>query len=93
MKEPIRGHIDLDCGIAYSRIEAWLRDELALPFDDGTWIFEHANESCRIQIAPLEPRSLGSVSLERCNLTANGSAAAIDAFDRLFTLRFMSAGG
>ena len=93
MEKPARRHIDLDCGIAYSRIEAWLRDELALPFDDNAWTFEHAGESCRIQIASLEPRSLGSVSLERCNLTANGDATAIDVFDRLFTLRFMSAGG
>ena len=30
MEKPVRRHIDLDCGIAYSRIEAWLRDELAL---------------------------------------------------------------
>ena len=93
MKEPTGRHINLDCGIAYGRIEAWLRNELGLPFDDGAWIFKHADESCRIRIAPLEPRSLGSVSLERCNLTANGSAAAIDAFKHLFTLRFMSAGG
>lgn len=93
MEKPAHRHIDLDCGIAYSRIEAWLRDELALTFDGGAWVFKQAGESCFIRISPLEPRSLGSVSLERCKLTASGGATAIDVFDRLFTLRFMSAGG
>lgn len=86
-------HIDLDCGIAYSRLEAWLRDELALPKADDGWVFSHAGASCSICIAPLEPRPLGSVSIERCALHVDGAPAALDEFDRLFTLRFMSAGG
>lgn len=85
--------IDLDCGIAHSRIETWLRDELALPTTGGGWLFEHESAMCHISIAPLEPRSLGTMALERCNLLASGDAAAVDAFGRLFTLRFMSAGG
>ena len=85
--------IDLDCGIAYSRIEAWLRDELALPAACDGWTFAHEGATCCIRIEPLEPRSLGSVSLERCSLHAEGAPAAIDEFERLFTLRFMSAGG
>ena len=85
--------MDLDCGIAISRLEAWLCNELALPMDCSNWVFEYRGASCRIGIAPLEPRTLGTVSIERCNLIAEGDAVALDEFERLFTLRFMSAGG
>ena len=88
-----RKPLDLDCGIAYSRIETWLRSELALSILDGSWLFEHGGAICRIRIAPLDPRSLGHVSIERCALHAEGDAAAVAEFEHLFTLRFMSAGG
>ena len=93
MEETARTHIDLDCGIAHRRLEAWLRDELALPATSDGWVFEHAGTTCLIAIAPLEARPLGSVSIERCALRAVGAPQALDEFERLFTLRFMSAGG
>ena len=93
MESLAQKHIDLDCGIAYGRIEAWLRDELALSEGRDGWAFEHAGTTCRIRIAPLEPRTFNNVSLERCSLHAEGAPVAMDEFERLFTLRFISAGG
>ena len=93
MRKSQQRTIDFDCGIAYARIEAWLHNELALPATPDGWEFEFAHVSCRIRIAPLEPRPLGSVCIERCSLHAEGDADALDEFERLFTLRFMSAGG
>ena len=88
-----RRRIDLDCGIAYGRIASWLDDELALPCEGGCWLFEVAGAACSVSLEPLEPRTLGAVSLERSHLVADGAPGAVDEFERLFTLRFMSAGG
>ena len=88
-----RRRIDLDCGIAYKRIAHWLDDELALKREGGCWLFEFAGALCEVSLSPLEPRALGAVELERSHLVVEGASDAVDEFDRLFTLRFMSAGG
>ena len=85
--------LDLDCGIAYERIATWLASELALPKSGPAWVFEHASRSCTVELCELEPRMLRTLSLERCRLIARGDDAAVEEFERLFTLRFVSAGG
>ena len=87
--------LDLDCGIAAGRIAAWLNDELALPRSGHGWTFslQQAPGTCCIQLEPLTSRTLGAINLERTRLVVHGDAAAIAAFNKLFTLRFMSAGG
>ena len=94
--------LDLDCGIAYARIAAWLDDELALSREDGSWVFheasqpsrpEHTGQTCRITLEALENRTFRRVSIERTRLVAEGDAGALESFEKLFTLRFISAGG
>ena len=93
LPRPAGDTVKLDCGIAQRRITAWLDDELALARHDDGWTFDHAHGSCRIKAEPLESRALGSVALERTLVTIEGDDAAIDELYRLFTLRFVSAGG
>ena len=85
--------IDLDCGIALHRITNWLDCELVLPTGDDGWIFSEGPHTCYIQANPLEPRTIATVSIERTSLTAHGDAEALAVFEKLFTLRFISAGG
>ena len=95
--------LNLDCGIAYARIASWLDDELHLPYLDGRWLYrpessfdqENRQETstCTIALEPLESRPLGAIVLERSHLTAQGNPDALASFERLFTLRFISAGG
>ena len=87
------GVIDLDCGIACARIEGWLRDELALERDGATWRYPTPHGSCNVTATPLEGRPLATLRLPRTHLVATGDDEALDAFDKAFTLRFMSAGG
>ena len=87
-------NITLDCGIAYARIEAWLASELGLACEtDGRWTFETDDATCAVALQPLPPRTVGAVSLERTQLVVSGNNAAAEAFMKLFTLRFVSAGG
>ena len=85
--------LDLDCGIAYARIAAWLDDELALSREDGCWLFRDDLQTCRVSLEPLESRTFRRVSIERTRLVAEGDAGALESFEKLFTLRFISAGG
>ena len=86
--------MELDCGIPERRIIAWLDTELALARSSTCWTFVGASgESCRITTRELERRSLGAVSIERTFVAIYGDPDAIDEFYRLFTLRFISAGG
>ena len=85
--------IDLDCGIAYARIEGWLQLELGLDRENGAWLYRACGCTCRIELHKLASRSIGLLDLERTRLTAFGDAEALEAFQKLFTLRFMSAGG
>ena len=85
--------LELDCGIAYGRLAAWLDDELGLAGRDGAWLFMTDGLTCTIALDPLPPRHMGRFALERTRLVAEGPASAVDTFERLFTLRFMSAGG
>jgi hypothetical protein len=85
--------IDLDCGIAYGRIAGWLDDELALPSENNAWTYACDGGSCRVAIEPLENRSFGLISLERTHLLVQGDETALASFYKLFTLRFLSAGG
>ena len=91
------GGIDLDCGIAYMRIAGWLNEELALKHEnerkDNLWLYTAHGCVCRIQAEPLESRKLGRVALERTRLRVVGDKEALASFERLFTLRFISAGG
>ena len=86
-------HLDLDCGIAYSRIASWLDDDLALPRNDGRWVFTAGQGTCSISAKPLESRSFSRIELIRTNLVAEGDSDALEVFEKLFTLRFISAGG
>ena len=81
--------MELDCGIAKTRIDAWLDDELGLK---GR-VFRFEGEACTIATAALESRPLGAIKLERTSLQVEGDPRAIEEFMRLFTFRFMSAGG
>ena len=85
--------LDLDCGIAYARIATWLDDELALPRPDDRWLYSCDDGTCSIALEPLEKRAFRNVSIERTRLVAEGDQGALDSFDKLFTLRFISAGG
>ena len=85
--------LDLDCGIATSRITSWLDDELGLPCSDCCWTFSEHHRTCLVQVEPLESRTFGTISLERTRLIAHGDSEAVESFNRLFTLRFISAGG
>ncbi|MBO4353224.1 MAG: hypothetical protein J5818_07020 [Eggerthellaceae bacterium] len=85
--------IDLDCGIPYARIASWLDDELALPQKNGCWIYSVDGQVCQIALERLENRAHGIISLERTHLVAEGEPGAIVALDKLFILRFVSAGG
>ena len=85
--------IDLDCGIAMARIEEWLDGELGLPISDAGWTFPTDGGSCQVRLEPLANRRLGQVQLERTRLVGEGDADALEAFYKLFTLRFLSAGG
>ena len=87
------GHLDLDCGISHARIAAWLDDELRLPRDRRGWTFSVGYHACLVEVSPLESRALGPIALERARLTASGDAEALASFEKLFTLRFISAGG
>lgn len=86
-------HLDLDCGISYARIASWLDGELALPRAGDGWTFSTGNDTCLVEVVPLESRAFGTIALERARLMASGDAEALAAFERLFTLRFISAGG
>ena len=85
--------IDLDCGIPYRRISAWLDDELALERCGESWVFHDNNEQCAISLRELEKRSFRHLEFERTQLVAEGDAQALETFNHLFTLRFISAGG
>lgn len=85
--------IDLNCSISYARIASWLDDELALPQKHGQWIYSTDGQVCQIALERLENCALGNISLERTRLVAEGEPGALAAFDKLFTLRFVSAGG
>ncbi len=85
--------IDLDCGISYARIASWLDDELALPREQECWVYTLGDQTCTIALEPLEDRPLGAVHLERSHLTVHGDPDALASFEKLFTLRFISAGG
>ena len=85
--------IDFDCGIAMGRITTWLTDELSLPVEDGAWVYSAGQQTCLIEVHPLQSRTLGAVNLERTHFIAHGDAEAIAELRKLFTLRFMSAGG
>ena len=85
--------IDLDCGISYARIASWLDDELALPREQECWVYTLGDQTCTIALEPLEDRPLGAVHLERSHLTVHGGPDALASFEKLFTLRFISAGG
>lgn len=85
--------MELDCGIAYQRIASWLDDELSLPYENGTWTFAFNGKACQVKAAPLPSRTLGKFGLERTQVAIGGDPTALDEFYRLFTLRFISAGG
>ena len=87
------GSLDLDCGIAYRRLEAWLDAELRLQREGGLWVFAWEEVSCRVSLERLDSHAFGPVALERTRLLARGDEVALQEFQRLFTLRFMSAGG
>ena len=86
-------HLDLDCGISHARIASWLDGELGLPRTKSGWTFSLGNRTCLVEVSPLESRVLGTIALERAHLTASGDDEALAAFEKLFTLRFISAGG
>lgn len=89
----------LDCGVERNRLVSWLDEELALPQgEDGSWTFSNSAAgceaaTCRITVKPLPKRRLGSVALPRTSVGIEGDEAACEEFLRLFTLRFVSAGG
>ena len=85
--------VNLDCGIAYERLQGWLEDELALPCEDGAYAYRFGSAGCSVRIEPLEPRCIGRVSIQRTGLHVEGSSVAVEPFMRAFTLRFISAGG
>lgn len=85
--------IDLDCGITLQRIAQWLDDELALPREGQGYVFRKGACACTVTLERLENRTIGLLDLERTRLLVCGDSEAVDVFEKLFTLRFMSAGG
>lgn len=85
--------VDLDCGISPTRIISWLDSHPACAREGDAWVFPEGESACLVEATPLDSRDLGHVRLERTRLVARGDAAAVAAFERAFTLRFMSAGG
>lgn len=85
--------LDLDCGIARARIEAWLDDGLRAVRSKDRWVVEAGGSSCSVLLVQLEPRTLGGLELERVRLVVEGTARGVDELERLFTLRFLGAGG
>ena len=85
--------MELDCGIAYRRIASWLDDELFLPRSGDGWAFDHVGCTCHISASPLPSRKLSTIDLERTLVRIKGEEHATDELYRLFTLRFISAGG
>ena len=85
--------VELDCGIQNARIATWLDEEIALARFDGRWVFEDGGHTCTIELSRLENRVLGKLDLERTLVKIEGNQQAIDVFYRMFTLRFISAGG
>ena len=86
--------LELDCGIAPARILSWLEDELGLTQDEsGAYVFESKGLICTATVVPLGKSGRGHFALDRTQLTMSGSEPAVEAFNRLFTLRFLSAGG
>lgn len=84
----------VDCGIKLDRIATWLDEELQLgESGQNHWLFSYEDQECTVTLAPLENRTIASLELERTELSIDGDQAAVDAFYRLFELRFMSAGG
>ena len=83
----------LDCGIAHRRIASWLEGELSLDWENGAWTYAVADAACQVTATPLPSREFGNIALERTLVTINGDSEAIEEFYRLFTLRFISAGG
>lgn len=77
----------------------WLDGELALPRDaNGSWTFSGSAAdcgaaACQVAVQALPERRLGSVALPRTSVEIEGDEAACEEFLRLFTLRFVSAGG
>ena len=92
-KEHDQRTLDLDCGIALPRIAGWLAGELSLLRDGGSYAFRQGECTCAVTLERLDNRTIGLLDLERTRLVAQGDAPAVDAFEKLFTLRFMSAGG
>lgn len=85
--------LDLDCGIALRRIVSWLEDELALPVRGGKWVFAAGGGECLVNANALPSRDFGAMALQRTRLVATGDECALERFEHLFTLRFVSAGG
>ena len=85
--------MQFDCGISMARLAGWLDEELRLARDEGGWVFCHEGSICHVTLDRLENRKLGSYSIERTMLSAEGDDGALAEFERLFTLRFASAGG
>ena len=84
----------LDCGIATARIVSWLEDELDLTATaERSYEFHMDGGTCHVGVRGLPNRTAGRLALERTELTIDGDAATTAAFMRLFTLRFISAGG
>ena len=91
---PDVAHRFLDCGIAYDRIEMWLDDELGLPrAGEARWSFAEGESACEAALSHLGTETVGMFTFERTGLDIAGNAAGVERFYRLFTLRFLSAGG
>lgn len=85
--------VELDCGIAKARIDSWLDDELELTCEGDRRVFSFRGERCVVSTRELERRLCGPIKLDRTGLAVDGQDKAVEEFMRLFTLRFMSAGG
>lgn len=84
----------LDCGIDYARLRAWLDGSLALKRgEDGLWRFEYESSVCEIGLEKLDDRPLGTISLPRTQLSIAGDNRSVAQFIKLFTLQFLSSGG
>lgn len=85
--------MELDCGISHERIVGWLNDERGLPSANGGWTFAYNGSTCRVFADDLGKQTINRVTLERTLLRIEGDPQAVEEFMRLFTLRFVSAGG
>lgn len=82
--------IYIDSGIYPQYVLEYVDKEICLPRDgSGRYIYKN----CYVTITPTEGRTFGSVRMPRTDIHMWGAEADCKEFERLYQMRFLSAGG